>query len=90
MEEDSCFVKNISFVTTFNKRQVQCAGIHFLKYLAETDHTDGGHITHSDSSDKISEDDFEFEIDVEYLRSLDPKDWKDQDHYAVLGIKKLR
>ncbi|VDD80543.1 unnamed protein product [Mesocestoides corti] len=25
-----------------------------------------------------------------YLRSLDPKDWKTNDHYAVLNLKKLR
>lgn len=35
-------------------------------------------------------DDSEFEDDVDFLRSLDPKEWKNQDHYAVLGIKKLR
>lgn len=30
------------------------------------------------------------EVDVEYLRSLDPKEWKKQDHYQVLGLKTLR
>lgn len=30
------------------------------------------------------------EVDVEYLKSLDPKNWKDQDHYAVLGLQKAR
>ncbi|KAJ8684970.1 hypothetical protein QAD02_020763 [Eretmocerus hayati] len=33
---------------------------------------------------------YEFEDDILYLRSLDPKNWKDQDHYAVLGIRNLR
>ncbi|GFG39869.1 hypothetical protein Cfor_08849 [Coptotermes formosanus] len=28
--------------------------------------------------------------DVNFLRSLDPKEWKEQDHYAVLGLRKLR
>ncbi|CAL8076566.1 unnamed protein product [Calicophoron daubneyi] len=28
--------------------------------------------------------------DESYLRSLDPKDWKTQDHYAVLGLKNSR
>lgn len=32
----------------------------------------------------------EFEDDLEYLRSLDPKETKDQDHYRVLGITSLR
>ena len=31
-----------------------------------------------------------FEDDLEFLRSLDPKETKDQDHYRVLGISKLR
>ncbi|XP_035912076.1 dnaJ homolog subfamily C member 2 [Anopheles stephensi] len=31
-----------------------------------------------------------FEVDIDYLKSLDPKDWKNQDHYAVLGLKKMR
>ena len=31
-----------------------------------------------------------FELDIEYLKSLDPKHWKDQDHYAVLGLQKAR
>lgn len=25
-----------------------------------------------------------------YLKHLDPNDWKNQDHYRVLGISKLR
>lgn len=33
---------------------------------------------------------YKFEDDIVYLRSLDPKEWKEQDHYAVLGIKDLR
>ncbi|CAG9860669.1 unnamed protein product [Phyllotreta striolata] len=32
----------------------------------------------------------EYEDDVDYLRSLDPKEWKSQDHYKVLGIPNLR
>ncbi|XP_053677479.1 dnaJ homolog subfamily C member 2 [Anopheles nili] len=31
-----------------------------------------------------------FKVDIEYLKSLDPKDWKNQDHYAVLGLKGMR
>ncbi|XP_055622357.1 dnaJ homolog subfamily C member 2 [Toxorhynchites rutilus septentrionalis] len=31
-----------------------------------------------------------FKLDIDYLKSLDPKDWKNQDHYAVLGLKKMR
>ncbi|XP_071054215.1 dnaJ homolog subfamily C member 2 [Onthophagus taurus] len=30
------------------------------------------------------------EVDVKYLRSLDPKEWKKQDHYKVLGLENAR
>lgn len=30
------------------------------------------------------------EVNVEYLRSLDPKEWKQQDHYKVLGLQHVR
>ncbi|KAA0188266.1 DnaJ subfamily C member [Fasciolopsis buskii] len=39
------------------------------------------------STDDVDADDPE---DDAYLRSLDPKDWKTQDHYAVLGLRKVR
>lgn len=42
----------------------------------------------SDEEEDLSQ--YEIEDDLEYLRSLDPKEWKDQDHYAVLGLRKLR
>lgn len=45
------------------------------------------HNERSESEEKLSD---EFEVDVNYLKSLDPKEWKDQDHYAVLGLGKLR
>ncbi|VDQ08134.1 unnamed protein product [Trichobilharzia regenti] len=33
---------------------------------------------------------FDDSDDESYLKSLDPKNWKDQDHYAVLGLRKKR
>jgi len=45
----------------------------------------------SDSeSEEEEEDESQFEDDLEFLRSLDPKEVKDQDHYRVLGLTKLR
>merc|ERR1712106_819254 len=45
----------------------------------------------SDSEEEEEEDDeSQFEDDLEFLRSLDPKEVKEQDHYRVLGISKLR
>lgn len=37
-----------------------------------------------------SDPEVKFELDVEHLQSLDPKHWKDQDHYAVLGLQNAR
>lgn len=42
------------------------------------------------SDNEAGEEEVEFEDDLEYLRSLDPKDVKNQDHYRVLGIAKYR
>ncbi|XP_065556735.1 dnaJ homolog subfamily C member 2-like [Artemia franciscana] len=41
-----------------------------------------------DESDEIDE--LEDEEDLSYLHSLDPKEWKDQDHYKVLGLDSKR
>jgi DnaJ family protein C protein 2 len=87
MEENQTVV---TLRTVYDVKRVECVGLQFLKYLAETHPFDGGHLSHSSSDDKISDEDGKFEVDVDYLRSLDPKDWKNQDHYAVLGLKDLR
>ncbi len=44
-------------------------------------------------SSSESEDEEEIEETPEYLKyleTLDPKEWKDQDHYKVLGLEVLR
>lgn len=50
--------------------------------------TETGQVSESSDDEENLED--QFEDDLEYLRSLDPKEWKEQDHYAVLGLRKLR
>ncbi|KAJ8933163.1 hypothetical protein NQ314_014170 [Rhamnusium bicolor] len=40
--------------------------------------------------EELAPENVEYEDDVDYLRSLDPKEWKSQDHYKVLGIPDLR
>lgn len=42
------------------------------------------------SNEEAKEEECIEEVNVEYLRSLDPKEWKQQDHYKVLGLKHLR
>ncbi|XP_059046423.1 dnaJ homolog subfamily C member 2 [Achroia grisella] len=72
----------------FKKRKVECAGAAFLRYYSIKCHGENALFSTSSSKEKTEE--VIFDDDVEYLRSLDPKDWKNQDHYAVLGMKNLR
>lgn len=71
---------------------VQCAGPHFQKLLSRLRNGVGGDGVELivDSDEVVSDEKFEIDIDITYLRSLDPKEWKEQDHYRVLGIRKLR
>ncbi|CAH2240917.1 jg9653 [Pararge aegeria aegeria] len=73
---------------SFVKRKVECAGGAFLRYYNVKCHGEDTSLLTSKSKDKAEG--VVFEDDVDYLRSLDPKEWKKQDHYAVLGIKNLR
>lgn len=73
--------------TALRRRQVQCVGREFLSYFSACHH---GLLSATESEEKISESQVEIEVDVDYLRSLDPKEWKDQDHYAVLGLRNVR
>ncbi|XP_056266788.1 dnaJ homolog subfamily C member 2 [Pseudoliparis swirei] len=41
------------------------------------------------SSEESEDEEFQLE-EYSMLRTLDPKDWKNQDHYAVLGVPHLR
>lgn len=72
------------------QQRIQCAGPHFMKYVHKIRHGVDGTLSSATSNDEISTNETEFEIDVDYLRSLNPKEWKDQDHYHVLGLKNLR
>ncbi|XP_077120839.1 dnaJ homolog subfamily C member 2 [Ranitomeya variabilis] len=42
-----------------------------------------------ESSEESEDEEFQIE-EFALLKTLDPKDWKNQDHYAVLGLKNLR
>jgi len=72
---------------------VECIGRWFEAYCARKQHkqTLSYHSLNSSSSEgedeELSDDE---EEDEELLRSLDPKEWKDQDHYKVMGLAKLR
>ncbi|KAG8222252.1 hypothetical protein J437_LFUL001450 [Ladona fulva] len=84
-EEIKCFVK----VTKFS---VECVGPAFRDYYlklnkVEVDRNDEDQTISSEEEVKTSS---AKDVDLNYLKSLDPKEWKDQDHYAVLGLAHLR
>lgn len=80
--------KTVALRTPLVTKEVQCVGRKFLQYHNKKNNI--GHVESTSSSTKISTENVNFFIDVDFLRSLDPKEWKDQDHYAVLGLKELR
>lgn len=73
--------------------QVEPVGRWFLSHWERIHCARGASIGNesvSDSESEVSDDEVEFEDDLDYLRSLDPKECKDQDHYKVLGLTDLR
>lgn len=74
----------------FTYRNVECVGPYFIQYVASINRDLNGSL---EKNVDDAEDDETFQIDDscdEYLKSLDPKEWKKQDHYAVLGLKNIR
>ncbi|XP_011552517.3 dnaJ homolog subfamily C member 2 [Plutella xylostella] len=78
----------VAIPTAFVHKKVECVGAAFLRYYNIKCHGEDALFQTSESDEKAEE--VIFEDNVEYLRSLEPKEWKQQDHYAVLGIKALR
>jgi hypothetical protein len=92
--------------TDLKYKRIECYGLSFLTYTGEIneenyprvlpypkdDENEEAAATEQSKSEEILDDEPEvkFELDVEYLKGLDPKLWKDQDHYAVLGLPNAR
>lgn len=88
-DDQTCAVSHIS---EFIKVKVEPVGRWYEALCARRRNrysTSGHSVESSSSEDEVSEEE-EAEEDEAYLRSLDPKDWKNQDHYAVLGLKNKR
>jgi len=75
------------------ERDVEPVGRWFLtqwERLNSNRTISAGILSESSDEEEEAEDDDLFEDDLVFLRSLDPKEVKDQDHYRVLGLTKLR
>ncbi|XP_011305271.1 dnaJ homolog subfamily C member 2 [Fopius arisanus] len=92
--EHECIIFNT--ISQVHKIKVQLAGPVVLHAITHTTHLkirfERNSINNKspESTDDEDEEENLIEDDLEYLRSLDPKEWKNQDHYAVLGLKQLR
>ncbi|KAK0223634.1 DnaJ-domain-containing protein [Armillaria fumosa] len=95
----------VSQLSSFKKRRLLPAGSAFIEHLRLTIHHQGSFLKHDSHNEKErkrleelkgassnGEDDLGVgdEPETEELLSLDPKEWKKQDHYAVLGLSHLR
>lgn len=87
--------------TELKYKRIECHGVSFLSYTGEINEEnlprvhpveiekpDGKDEENDENS--AADENFGGEVDVEFLKSLDPKGWKDQDHYAVLGLQSKR
>ena len=72
--------------------QVEPVGQWFLGHYQRMHNIRGTSINESmsESESEASDVEEDFEDDIDFLRSLDPKDVKNQDHYRVLGLTKHR
>uniref|UniRef100_A0A0V0G6V0 DnaJ homolog subfamily C member 2 n=1 Tax=Triatoma dimidiata TaxID=72491 RepID=A0A0V0G6V0_TRIDM len=81
-ELSSCFIYKYS--------SIECVGPYFVQYVTNLNQDVNGCSEECESLEQIDESFVIDENDEIYLRSLDPKEWKKQDHYAVLGLEHLR
>lgn len=90
--------------TELKYRRLVCHGVSFLTYTGEINEENLPRVLPVDdiaddvpdnseencTADENFGGEVKFELDIEYLKGLDPKHWKEQDHYAVLGLQKAR
>jgi DnaJ family protein C protein 2 len=79
-------------INALTRRLVECVGPVFLSFwqVEPGISDDALALQEEEESEDELTSSFIDPDDVNFLRSLDPKEWKEQDHYAVLGLKKLR
>lgn len=92
--------QDLVLYTELKYKRFNCYDLSFLTYTGEINEENYPRVIPIETEDESHKEEEEyneenslpvkFEFDVEYLKSLDPKSWKDQDHYAVLGLKDSR
>ncbi|EMR09585.1 hypothetical protein PNEG_02170 [Pneumocystis murina B123] len=84
--------KAIEGINKWEIREIEGAGSHFLKYAEKKlnkELLNKNFVEKKEEKIKFINEEEEEEEDLELLRS-DPKEWKQQDHYAILGLSKSR
>lgn len=89
--------------TELKYKRIDCYDVSFLTYTGEINEENLPRVLpvqqqpqqNEESEENSAADEnfggeVKFELDIDYLKSLDPKNWKDQDHYAVLGLQSSR
>lgn len=73
--------------------QVEPVGRWFEAFLKRRSRNVSASFQELEEEEELSEEEDEEELQLEeypMLKTLDPKDWKNQDHYAVLGLAHVR
>ncbi|KAM6984906.1 dnaJ homolog subfamily C member 2-like [Aplochiton taeniatus] len=73
--------------------QVEPVGRWFEAFLMRRNRNVSASFQELEEEEELSEESEDEELQMEeysLLRTLDPKDWKNQDHYAVLGLAHIR
>uniref|UniRef100_A0A3P8Z5P7 DnaJ homolog subfamily C member 2 n=1 Tax=Esox lucius TaxID=8010 RepID=A0A3P8Z5P7_ESOLU len=73
--------------------EVEPVGRWFEAYLKRRNRNVSASFQELEEEEELSEESEDEELQLEefpLLRTLDPKDWKNQDHYAVLGLAHMR
>jgi hypothetical protein len=86
--------------TELKYKRIECHGVTFLSYTGEINEENLPRVipveiekpegNEEENDENATVDETIGVVDAEFLKSLDPKAWKDQDHYAVLGLDKKR
>uniref|UniRef100_A0A3P8Z606 DnaJ homolog subfamily C member 2 n=1 Tax=Esox lucius TaxID=8010 RepID=A0A3P8Z606_ESOLU len=84
---------DVTVVCSSVQIEVEPVGRWFEAYLKRRNRNVSASFQELEEEEELSEESEDEELQLEefpLLRTLDPKDWKNQDHYAVLGLAHMR